>query len=297
MAHKRQVQAPLPFPDWLKKHYPKKSTARSVLKMIGALDLMYVLYRMQSGKADEVNDTPRTPVTKAVKRTVAKPKPAPVKETTASKKVVKKPAKPKAVKKPTTTKETPIEPELTIEFEHKPEPMPEPAPVQETQEPIEPEPLVLDEEPAISKETKTSKNVWMNDSSLEDVDLRKSGQTVETNGTSVSFDIVDVDDEEETRIVVNGTAWRAMLPSPALNLSRMAQIIRVSYGELYVLGRMALGAMSGEAYITADEAARVSALLANEAGASCEVDITCFDRDSTSKNRKSTVIRIRFERC
>ncbi len=308
MTHKQSAQAPLPFTEWVEQTYPQKSAGIKFLRAIGALDLAYLMYVMKTEKAQKKQKPEKKPVTPHIipvmplkvedvvleqPKTVQKPKvaPKPVKEKVHATPV--KTAKPKTKK----VKKTPDEAELTIEFEHKPEPLPEPKKIEKASEPIEPEPLILDDEPMIEEVKKPGKNVWIDDESLEDIDLRKSGQTLTTGDVTASFDVVDIDDEQETQLIVNGTAWRAMLPSPALNLSRMAQIVRASYGELYVLGRMALGAMSGECTIAADEAARIVTELAACTTSTCEIDITCFDRNKTSKNRKSSIVRIRFDRC
>ncbi len=312
MKHTKSTSAqPLPFPDWVEQTYPQKTAAVKFLRAIGALDLAYLLYVMKTEKKQktQVSEKKEAPAIvpamplkveeitleyateiqeKKIKKTaVKKEKKEP------AKKPATKTSKPKKIVKPTGKKDD----ELTIEFEHKPEPVKAHTQIQKEPELIEPEPLVLHDEPIVEEAKQPSNQTWIDDESLEDVDLRKSGQVLKTNGITVSFDVIDVDDEEETRLMVNGTAWRIMLPSPALNLSRMAQIVRVSYGELYVLGRMALGAMSGECYITAEEAARIVGELAAVTTDSTELDVTCFDKNKTSKSRKSSIVRIRFDRC
>jgi hypothetical protein len=299
---------PLPFPDWVDQTYPQKTAAIKFLRVIGALDVAYLMYvmkaeKLQKKEAEQKKKTPKIIPAMPLKveeitieqktdseKKPAKPKAAKKEKSVTAEKPAKKAAKPKHVAKPKTEKTD----ELTIEFEHKPEPIAAKKPVEKEPEPIEPEPLILHEEPAAAT---PKRDAWIDDESLEDIDLRKSGQVLKTGSTAVSFDVIDVDDEQETRLMVNEIAWRAMLPSPALNLSRMAQIIRVSYGELYTLGRMALGAMSGECYITADEATRIVSILAACTDKTTEVEVACFDRNKTSKNRKTSRVRIRFERC
>lgn len=282
-------QAPLPFPAWMEKHYPRKTAGRSILKMIGVLDAAYLLYRLQNNRKSEAMSVKSAPVIveKPIKQE-PKPRVKPVKTP------VKKVTKP-TVKKVIEPKQ---EPELTIEFEHKPEPvaerMVEPAPAI----PIEPEPMVWDE-PETEKPVKKSsaKAIWLDDERLEEVDLRKTDLALGIDGITVAFETAYDGDEDETLIVVNGTSWRAMLTSPALNLSKMAQILRVSYGELYVLGRMALGAMSGDGYITAADAANVIRSLAAADNKTVELDVRYYDKDNTSKKRTAQMIHIRFERA
>ncbi len=216
---------------------------------------------------------------------------------------VKKPAKPR-VKKPTEPEATE---ELTIEFEHKPEPvqqrMIEPAPAIL----IEPEPLELINETvttdspspggrAAEMERGPGGEAWLDDERLEDADLRKTELKLAIDGITVAFEMA-YGDEDETLMVVNDVSWRAMLTSPALNLSKMVQILRVSYGELYILGRMALGAMSGDGYITASSAAEVVRALAAATGKTLELDVSYYDKDNTSKKRIAQTIHIRFERA
>lgn len=281
-------QAPLPFPAWMEKHYPRKTAGRSILKMIGALDAAYLIYRLQNnGKSETVSEKPTPVIVEKPIEQKTKPDMKPAKVP------AKKVTKPK-VKKIVERKE---EPELHIEFEHKPEPvaerMVEPVPAI----PIEPEPMVWDE-PETEKPVKKSstKAIWLDDERLEEVDLRKTDLALGIDGITIAFETAYDGDEDETLIVVNGTSWRAMLTSPALNLSKMVQILRVSYGELYVLGRMALGAMSGDGYITATDASEVIRSLAAAGNKTIELDVRYHDKDSTSKKRMSQMIHIRFER-
>lgn len=292
-SSKKKAGQILPFPAWMEKHYPRKTAGRSLLKMIGILDAAYLIYRLQNnGKSEAVSEKP-TPV--IVEQPIEqKPKPAvkPVKDS------AKKVTKPKAKK----IAEVKVEPELTIEFEHKPEPvaerMIEPAPAI----PIEPEPMVWDE-PEVEKPVKAplrgriEKTVWLNDERLEEVDLRKTDLNLGTDGITVAFETAYDGDDKETLIVVNGISWRAMLTSPALNLSKMVQILRVSYGELYILGRMALGAMSGDGYVTSADAADVIQSLAATGNKTAELDVRYYDKDNTSKKRTAQMIHIRFERA
>jgi hypothetical protein len=279
MNPKRSDNRPLPFPAWMEKKYPHKTAARSFLKMIGALDIAYLMYRM--GTKTETTEKPQT----------SHMIPAmPLKVEEYKKPQTKKAVKPRA-KKPAAPKK---EPELTVEFEHKPEPLKTP---REPLPTIEPEPLELEAEAIMETPAAKKKNtVWLDDQSLEDIDLRKSRHELTHGSVTLSFDVQDIDDEEETQIIVNNTAWRIMLPSPSMNLSRMAQIVRISYGEIYVLGRAALGAMSGEGYVSSDEVIRIAEALAATDKKTLVLDVQYYDKDATSKKRTPHTIGIRFER-
>lgn len=286
-----QTKAPLPFPQWLEKHYPKNTPARSFLKMIGALDLAYLMYRAKTPARRSSKSTGGTK--KVQKKVVPQVIPAmPLKVEDYKKPAIKKSAKPRT-KKPAKPE---VSEELTIEFEHKPEPIKEK--VMEPVVEIEPEPLILNEEPIIEKPAKPShgKTMWLDNEHLEDADLRKTHHKLETNGIAVAFETLYGDDEEETALVVNNVSWRALLTSPALNLSKMVQIVRATYGEVYILGRMALGAMSGEGYVSSHEATRIVETLASAKNKTIDVDVEYHDKDATSKKRGAHTIRIRFER-
>jgi hypothetical protein len=285
--------SPLPFPEWVEKKYPRKNVKRSFLKIIGALDLAYLMYRM--GTKNEPPKKDEAP------RIIP---PMPLKVEDHRRPTVKKEIKPRKkgtakTSKPKQQGFVPAAPELTVEFEHKPESVKprtiEPAPAT----PIEPEPLELEteqisEHPAAAVPGRGSK--WLDDESLEETDLRKLKTPLKSGNVSVTFETQDRDGEEETVITVNDVSWRVMLPSPALNLSKMLQIVRISYGELYVLGRMALGAMSGEGYVSSDEAARIIALLAAADSKTLELDVQYHDKDKTSKKRGTFTVTIRFEK-
>lgn len=281
----------LPFPAWVEKKYPKKTPARSFLQMIGALDVAYLMYRMN-----------KQPETSSAVQPVMKIPVMPLKVEDYKRPAPKKQTKPRT-KKPTKPKKVEQDEGLTMEFEYKAEPLPSPGRQAGGRrgvggEAIEPEPLVLQEEPIVKKPAKVSrsKTAWLDDERLEDIDLRKTDLKLETNGIAVAFETSHSDDEEETVIVVNDVSWRALLTSPALNLSKMLQVAKVSYGELYVLGRMALGAMSGEGYIDADEAARIVSELSAAKNKTVELDVQYHDKDKTSKKRSTNTMVIRFER-
>jgi hypothetical protein len=306
----------LPFDEWVEQHYPEKNKARAFLKMIGALDLAYLMYRMQSGKKQakavtahapkkpaivpamplvvEEHVAPEEPVMEldtAIPEEVKEEKPAPKTHKP------KKAAKSHAPKK-THAKKAPAEepaPALAMEFDPKEEEAV--MSTQETKTDAEPEPLELDNEkpeetpaPVASGEL-----AWLGDERLEEDDLRKTDIGMGINGITVSFETEDVDDEAETRLTVDGVSYRMTLSNPPLNLSRMVQTARVSYGELYVLGRMALGAISGSGYIAADEAARIVHLLKEE-GKTTDIEVTYFTKDKSSRNRSSGTLSVRFER-
>lgn len=314
----------LSFEEWMERMYPHPTSLRSILRACGALDAMYLMYRLgilkikNSPIAHEsapirramqatvnVEPQPRTvaaPVTQPMENVIAKKKKAAPK--VAKPKVEKKTTKAKSAKK---KKSTPVvdvkigakaddviaEPEITIEFE-KDLPVHTPAPEPEVvDEPIEPEPLVF-EEAHIEKKAPDGALLWLDSAELEDEDLRKTKLPLGLDGIRVSFESRDIDDETETLLCVNDSSYRMMLTSPSMNLSRMLQIARVSYGELYVLGRAALGAISGEGYIPADEVARIVRAL-NESSKTIDLDVRYYSKDATSRSRTPSTIRIHAE--
>ncbi len=331
---------PLPFPAWLEQTYPEKTAKREFLRMIGALDVAYLMYRTK--RTEKKQRMQKTQRIQRIDTTVRVPSmPLKVEEHTKlqKKKTQKKPAKDEITmefdhKPATSVVDAPqqhrgVYPEsvewvgavkiakapkkaknLTISFHKEADPViihPKkiPAPVvHET-----PEPLVLEIEPTIENPAaprslsraeprggRGSKKSWLDDPLLEETELRKLKQPLTTDGITVSFDVRNNQGDDETVITINNTAWRALLTSPSLDLSAMAQIVRVSYGELYVLGRMALGAMSGEGYIESAEAVRIVTLLAEATGSTVTCDITYFDKDAASKTRTSNFLHVRFER-
>lgn len=309
----------LSFEEWMERMYPHPTSMRSFLHACGVLDLMYLMYRMGILKAKKepithesapirramqatvkVETQPRTvaaPVTQPMENVVAKKKKAAPKTTKPKKeKKVAKPKKPKAEAPVTEVKaeEKTSEPEIMIEFEKD---LPQPTHTSEPErvaEPIEPEPLVFEEAPA-EKKMNEGELLWLDDPQWEDEDLRKTKLPLGIDGIRVSFESQDIDDERETLLCVNDHSYRLTLPSPAMNLSRMLQIARVSYGELYVLGRAALGALSGEGYIPADELSRIVHAL-NDAQKTTDIDVTYYSKDKTSRTRKAASISITFER-
>ncbi len=313
---------PLPFPEWVEQTYPEKTAKREFLRMIGALDLAYLMYRtktiqkMQKTQRIQKIDTTVTVPSMPLKVEEHKKQPTKPKKSTIVKEEKKDEvtiefehktqphpsvgADTKAKKKPTTKKAPKKVKELKISFHKETEPTvirtPKAAPAPVVQE--EPEPLVLHEEPLVESKPVAKKkgNTWLDDPSLEEVDLRKLKQPLSIGGITVSFRVRNNQGDDETVIEVNNVAWRASLTSPSLDLSAMAQIVRVSYGELYVLGRMALGAMSGEGYVNAQEAERIVKLLADATGSTVTCDISYFDKDAISKTRVSNIMHVRFER-
>lgn len=168
------------------------------------------------------------------------------------------------------------EPELNIEFE------------------IEPEPLIAHTSPSLNPSPEgrgTSRTP-----PLEDIDLLKTKQALILEGISLALEPIYGSDEEETALVINNISWRAFLPSPELNLSKMLQVARMSDGELYVLGRMALGAMSGEGYVTADDLLSILRSLAETKEKTCTVEVPYYDKWAGSKKRTAHTIHIRFQR-
>lgn len=275
----------LPFPEWVEKKYPKKTPAQKMLKLIGALDLAYLFYRFTT-KNKKPKETPpmdskpvKPPVVHTVKK-ATRPRTRPSKKTIVSPNPIPNPQ------------------ELTIEFK---KPRKQPIVIEHTQ-PVqptpEPEPLTLEIEP----EVKTSPRVlkpsmtWLDDPLLEDEDIRRTDMVIGVDGTPVTFEKRDIEEDTETLLGIGGTTWRLTMTSPALNLSRMVQTMRVSYGELYVLGRMALGALSGEGYIPADEAARVVRMLKDSQENILDADVVYYARNKTVRTRKASTIRVRFER-
>jgi len=290
----------LPFQEWVEKKYPEKTPSRTLLRMIGALDLAYLVYRLQAKPETSVSAAEPVPAPKKsepvkpikekkvepVQKKIVKKKEAPAKKAPKAQKVSRAPAQ-----------------EITLEFHARHE-EPEPEPIiekkQEVQLPApEPEPLELEQTaPEIRAETKPEPAgdlVWFDDERLEEQDLRRTKISMGIDGIPVSFRTRDIDDERETLLRVNGVSYIATLSSPSLNLSQMLQIARVDYGELYVLGRMALGAISGEGYITAEEAARIVRAL-NTAGRNpIDMEIEYYTKDKTARSRTSEAMRIRFE--
>lgn len=251
----KEANSILPFPAWVEKTYPKKTPVRSFLQMIGALDIAYMMYRMKIQKQP-------SPAAER-KKHIIPPMPLNVED---HKKI-----------------EDNAEPELTVEFEHKPEPIIAHTTKKIDEEAIEPEPLQLQSDAA-------DLNI------LEDIDLLKTKQALTMQGISFALESIYGNDEEETTLLINNVSWRAFLPSPELNLSKMLQVARMSDGELYVLGRMALGAMSGEGYVTADNLLSVLRSLAETKEKICTIEVPYFDKGVGSKKRTTHTIRIRFQR-
>lgn len=279
----------LPFDEWVEKRYPENTKSRQLLRVIGALDLVYLLYR--AGLIEHKEEVPKheiAPIRRAIRKTASVKTPEEQAEEVKSKRT-RKPARRTGTRKKKA--------ELALEFEHvestslpevragsdaEPEPVPEP------------EPLMLgDETPA--KTPVDNGTTWLGDEQLEDTDPRKSAVPLGIGGITVGFDYRDIDDERETLLVVDDISYRISLVSPLMNLGRMLQIMRVSYGELYVLGRAALGALSGEGYISADEAERIVRALKNADSETADLDISYFTKDAKTRSRASGVVRVRFE--
>lgn len=276
MKHKptiKEQSSILPFPAWVEKTYPKKTPIRSFLQMIGALDMAYMMYRMGT----KMTKSPRSPT---IKKTVTQPH---------------IPSIPLVVEDHKKIEED-TEPELNIEFHQQPEAVHTHAskPVEEKE--IEPEPLELHADTISANTQKEQEDIWLDSPSLEDIDIRKTQHVLSTRGITFALEQIYGSDEEETAIVIQGTSWRAFLASPVVNLSKMLQIARVSHGELYILGRMALGAMSGEGYITSEELTNVMHTLAQTTGNTCEIEVQYYDKEKTAKKRTAHTIHIRFQR-
>lgn len=274
----------LPFDEWVQKRYPDKK----LLRMIGALDLIYLLYRagIIEKKEDPAHEI--APIRRAIRKTASVPKPE-------DEQPVPKRGRRKTARRAGSKKKAA---ELTLEFdEAEPQPLPEPEAKARKDKPEpapEPEPLMLNEETP-EKSTKAKGAVWFGDEELEDADLRKTDLALAVGGIAVGFDVRTIDDEPETLLTVNNVPYRVSLVSPSMNLGGMLRTARVTYGELYVLGRAALGALSGEGYVSADEAERVIRAL-HEAGSTVtDLDIAYFTKDAKTKNRDTASIRVRFE--
>ena len=279
----------LPFNEWVEKNYPENTKSRQLLRVIGALDLVYLLYR--AGLIEHKEEVPKheiAPIRRAIRKTAS------VKSTEEQAEEVK----PKRTRKParrTGTRKKKAE--LALEFEHV-----ESAPLPDTRsgddvdpEPVpEPEPLMLGEETPAKAPADTG-SAWLGDEQLEDADPRKSAVPLGIGGITVGFDYRDIDDEREALLVVDDIPYRISLASPPMNLGRMLQIMRVSYGELYVLGRAALGAISGEGYISADEAERIVRALKHVGTEKTDLDISYFAKDAKTRSRTSAILRVRFE--
>lgn len=282
----------LPFDEWLEQRFPGKSAKRTMLKMIGALDLAYLLYRMNAKPEPEVKPAPaqKKPVAKKPRIVPAMPEPEQHGHAKHANKASTRRAPVKKENKPA---------ELTIEF-HQPAvamPVLKDDPVKAESAP-EPEPLVLKETieapaPRMLKPSMT----WLDDERLEEEDPRRTDIRLGVDGIAVGFDTRDVDDERETLLTVDGVPFVLTTTSPALNLSAMVQIMRVNYGELYVLGRMALGAISADGYVTAEEAKRIILLLKESTAHAVDIDVEYFAKDKKSRNRTAEKIQIRFERA
>lgn len=277
----------LPFEEWMRKRYPGKTPGRQLLRMIGAYDLLYLLYRAGLIEHAQEPEHEIAPIRRAIRKTAAVKTPEEQAEA----------VKPKRTRKPARRAGARKKTDLTLEFETSaPEPMPAAAVTEEKPaepEPApEPEPLELNEEAPAPSSRGT---LWLGDESLEDTDPRKADIPLSVNGIAVGFDVRTVEDERETLLTVNGTAYAVRLVTPPMNLSAMLQIARVSYGELYVLGRAALGAVSGEGYVPAAEAERIVWALNAAPGKTLDLDVAYFTKDAKTRNRSSSVMRVRFE--
>lgn len=265
----------LPFEEWLKQEYPENTTSKKFLHIIGALDIGYIMYRFQS--KNKITNKPGQTALK--ERAVISPK------------IIQNDLLPKEEPSPAA--------ELILDFTPTAEtPVVIPPVIAQTTTVKTPEPLVVQEvivEEATPAKVQPTGPVWFSDESLEDEDLRKTTIQLGIDRITVAFDVRDTQDERETLLMVNAVPYRVMLSKPLLNLSKTLQIARTSYGELYILGRMALGALSGEGYITAEEAARIVHTLAQEQKTT-EVDVMYFTKNKTSRTRTEAHMNIRFER-
>lgn len=286
-THTKRAPHILPFEEWVAEKYPHNTASRTLLKLIGALDLAYLLYRLQAKPEEKVAKVEKVTKGAEVEKVVKVEK---VLKVVKEEKVLKV-KKVKKVTKVAKVKKEP-EPEVTVEFHEDIEPVQtrEPEPVEQP----EPEPLVIESEPE-PVPTSTKNLTWIDDASLEEQDILRTKTSLGIDGITVEFDTRDIDDERETRLRVNGISYVIMLPSPALNLSQMLQIARVTYGELYVLGRMALGAISGEGYITTDEATRAVHTLHEAGKKEVQMDIQYYAKDKTARSRTPLTQRIIFK--
>lgn len=190
--------------------------------------------------------------------------------------------------------------ELTIEFK---KPRKEPIVIEHKEPEViaplpEPEPLALEIEPEVKVSPRVLKPsiMWIDDPLLEDADIRRTDAVIGIDGTPITFEKRDLEEDTETLLGIGNVLWRLTMTAPTLNLSRMVQVMRVSYGELYVLGRMALGALSAEGYVTADEAARIVRMLKDASENVLDIDVTYFTRNKTVRTRKVSTVHIHFER-
>lgn len=278
----------LPFEEWMRQRYPEATPGRQLLRMIGAFDLLYLLYRAGLLAHMEQPAHEIEPIRRATRKTAAVKKPAD--EAT--------PAKAKRTKKATRragarTKTA----NLVLEFPPEAaEPLPEPSPAAEENTPDpEPEPLVLHDDTTAGPAASDATRVWLDDDRLEDADPRKTNLALGIGGIAVSFETREIDDEPETLLVVHDIPYRVSLVSPSMNLSAMLQIARVTYGELYVLGRAALGALSGEGYVSAVEAERIVRALHAAGTKPVDLDVVYATKDAKTRQRDMFTLRVRFE--
>ncbi len=294
--HQEPAKRILPFHEWMELAYPRASAMRTFLKAIGVMDVHYLLYRLGYTTVKEKATHTSDPVRRAIQKTatVKAPVAEPTKTVT---KQVKKPAKPKKAKAILPPKE------LTMEFTEKHLPKeelkPEPAPV----EVIEPEPLVLNDEPVAEptpepepKKHDASTTYWLDDAALENEDLLKTKKKLSIDGITIALKFADNNGEQEAVVFVGHKTFRAQDPGTQMNLSAVLQKARVDSGELYVFGSTAFGAITGKGYVTATELQRVIHLLNDSESKTVDVHIEYFDADSSSRTRKQNTLDIRFER-
>jgi hypothetical protein len=277
----------LPFPEWVNKMFPEKNLKRKLLRAIGALDLAYLIYRLNPPKSKPVTtEHSIAPIRQAAQKTAGSDADT----------FVRTPPKRKRVAKKILEKTD--APEVKLEFKKtKPEPLPAldelTTEIQKPEPVREPEPLIFEE--AEPEKPVITEPVWFDDPRLDEQDIKKTDLPLGIDGITISFDAHTVDDEHETVITVDGTSYRAMLISPEMNLSAMLQVARVTSGELYVLGRAALGAISGEGHISSEETSRIVHML-KDAGNTIDIDIEYSAKPKHIRNRTVASMKIRFVR-
>lgn len=262
----RRTKAPatLSFSDWLEREHPEKTPMRTVLRMIGVLDIAYLFHRFGPGKAA----------------------PEPRRENPILRRAVEKTAGPIAPLRPARRARA-AKPEARITHKERPVAPPETKRAEPVKE-IEPEPIVIEEAP-MPEDTGPVRL----DDRTSDVDILKSRRPLLIAGSTVTFEKREIDGEEETLLSIDDRIWRLTLTSPSMNLSAMTQVVRTVSGELHLLGRMALGALSGEAYVSAEEARRITEMLKTATG-TCDIDVTYASKDASTRNRTYASTRIRF---
>lgn len=281
----------LPFAEWMERAHPKPSHMRTFLKFIGVLDVQYLLYRMGYFQLEEKVTHTSDPVRRAIQKTAAAK--APVTKPTEN--VVKKVAKPKKPRQPKKTKEVTSK-ELSMEFSEKKMPKGPPIADEPTQtEPVEPEPLVLNDEPE-PKKPETSGSLWFGDAALEDEDLLKTDKTLTVDGIEVGFESADNNGDDEILLRIGMKRFRLIHATMKMNLSNALQKARVDNGELYVYGSTAFGAITGKGYIAAEELSRIAHTLESSDDNIVPGTIDYHSAESTARNRTKHTLDVLFER-